>query len=373
MGFIYTLHLTLPVYINSSYLGLYANEQVIGYLYIAAAVLTIISIFCIEHVIETLGNYKATMYLIIAQILLFYGLMSSNSLWSVGLFFVLSSAVVALIGINLDIFLQKNSDVGHTGGIRGLYMTINNTAWVLAPLIGGALIIGTQYKNVYGVALSLLFVLLYLLVKHFKHFKDAKYQRSSSLKVTLIHLLGNDDLSKLFAANIILNTFYAWMVIYSPIYLRETIHLNWNEIGVILTIMLLPFVIFQLPAGRLADRGWGEKKLMSLGFLLIGLSTICLAFITTQSFLVWAVALFITRIGASVAEVMIEAYFFKKVSPEKAEVLGIFRVTRYIAYIIAPAITAVGLMNTTSSNLFIILGLIVLWALRYTLTLKDIK
>jgi len=137
--------------------------------------------------------------------------------------------------------------------------------------------------------------------------------------------------------------------------------------------MLLPFVIFQYPAGKLADSGWGEKKIMSLGFLIMGISCCALAFITSSSVLIWAVALFITRIGASIAEVMIEAYFFKKVSPENSDLLTSFRVTRYGAYIIAPAITAIGIYyGINNGNIFIVLGLIIFWALRYTLTITDV-
>ena len=112
--------------------------------------------------------------------------------------------------------------------------------------------------------------------------------------------------------------------------------------------------------------------MMSIGFLILGVSTISLAFLHGDSFAAWALALFVTRIGAAVAEVMIEAYFFKKVTAENADLLSSFRITRYIAYIIAPAITAIGLFYTTRANIFIILGLIVLWALRYSLTITDV-
>jgi hypothetical protein len=89
--------------------------------------------------------------------------------------------------------------------------------------------------------------------------------------------------------------------------------------------------------------------------------------------LIWASALFVTRIGASVAEVMMEAYFFKKVSPENADLLTSFRITRYGAYIFAPAITAIGLYyGLSDAQLFIVLSLIVLWALRYSLTITDV-
>jgi len=48
-------------------------------------------------------------------------------------------------------------------------------------------------------------------------------------------------------------------------------------------------------------------------------------------------------------------------------------VTRYGAYIIAPAITAIGIYyGINNGNIFIVLGLIIFWALRYTLTITDV-
>ncbi len=371
IGFIYTLHLVLPVYVNSSFLGLFTDEQTIGILYIIGAATTIVALFSIGRVLERFGNYKTSLFLIAIQLVLFYAFMTAQSFWIIAAAFVLSTTVVALIGLNLDVFLETYSDIRHIGGIRGLYMGVNNTAWILAPLVGASLIAGIHYRNVYVAAFGLLFFLFYFIWKNLRGFKDPKYGHFA-LHETLAYILKKENLSKLFAANVILNLFYDWMIIYSPIYLHTVIGFNWDQIGIILTIMLLPFVIFQFPAGRLADKGWGEKKIMTLGFLIMGLSTIVLAFITSHNILVWAILLFITRIGASIAEVMIEAYFFKTVSPENADLLTSFRVTRYIAYILAPAVTAIGLYYSNDAGIFIILGVITLCGLYYTLTIKDV-
>jgi MFS family permease len=391
IGFIYTLHLVLPVYVNSSFLSTFTDERTVGILYTVGSIVTILGLFGIEKILQRFGNYRTSIALVLIQMVLFYGLITANSFLMISIIFVLSSAVVAFIGFNLDVYLETYTDVHHTGGVRGLYMAINNSAWILAPLIGailvgggalassgagGALIgaigsIGASYRNVYIAALAVLFILLFLMYKNLRHFKDPDYNHDS-LRTTLLRVFKNEDLSKLFAANLILNIFYDWMIIYMPIYLHQTIGFGWDQIGIILTIMLLPFVIFQFPAGKLADAGWGEKKIMSFGFLILGLTTCGLAYINGANLIVWAIALFATRIGASIAEVMIEAYFFKKVPPADADLLGSFRITRYAAYIIAPIITAIGLAYTTSANLFIILGLIVLWALRYSLTITDV-
>jgi MFS family permease len=378
-------------------LSTFTDERTVGILYTVGSIVTILGLFSIEKILQRFGNYRTSIALVLIQMVLFYGFVTANSFLMISIIFVLSSAVVALIGFNLDVYLETYTEVRHTGGVRGLYMAINNSAWILAPLIGAILVasgtattglvaagssagtavigaigsIGANYRSVYIAALAILFILLFLMYKNLRHFKDPLYNHDS-LRTTLLRVFKNEDLSKLFAANLILNIFYDWMIIYMPIYLHQTVGFGWDQIGIILTIMLLPFVIFQFPAGKLADAGWGAKKIMSFGFFILGVTTCALAFITGANLIVWAAALFATRIGASIAEVMIEAYFFKKVPPADADLLGSFRITRYGAYIIAPIITAIGLAYTTSANLFIILGLIVLWALRYSLTITDV-
>ena len=372
IGFIYTIHLVLPLYVDSSYLSTFTSEQIVGMLFTFGSIVTVIAAFFIERILERFGNYKTSIVLTLLSMALLYGLLAGGNIWIVGACFILVTATISLLGLNLDIFLETYTETGHTGGIRGLYMSVCNIGWVMAPLLGAMLIgASNNYRNVYIGALSLLFILLYLIHKNLRNFKDPHYSHIAFTK-TLSRVLEHRDLSKLFAANIILNTFYAWMTIYIPIYLHTTIGFGWDQIGMILTIMLLPFIIFQFPAGRRADQGLGEKKMMSIGFLILGVSTISLAFLHGDSFAAWALALFVTRIGAAVAEVMIEAYFFKKVTAENADLLSSFRITRYIAYIIAPAITAIGLFYTTRANIFIILGLIVLWALRYSMTITDV-
>ena len=161
------------------------------------------------------------------------------------------------------------------------------------------------------------------------------------------------------------------MTVYCPIYLNKTMGFGWESIGIILTIMLLPFPLIQYPLGKLADRKYGEKEMMAMGFALMGLATIVLAFVKVPNIALWALILFITRIGAATTEVMMETYFFKTVSPRDSAALGIFRITRPVSYFIAPAIMMVGLVFTSNAYMFAVIGVISLLALYPTLTIKD--
>jgi MFS family permease len=110
---------------------------------------------------------------------------------------------------------------------------------------------------------------------------------------------------------------------------------------------------------------------MSIGFLILGISTIGLAYISDKNLILWTSILFITRIGAATVEMMIETYFFKKVPEKDLDVLGFFRMTRPTAYIIAPLIATIALGTVGHQAMFIILGVICLCGLYFSLTIRD--
>jgi len=373
IGFIYTLHMVLPMYSNSSFLSLFADENTLGIIYMLSAAVGILGYLIAPSIIRRFGNYATTVCLICVQIVLFYFLITSTSATTIATVFILQSAVIALIGLGLDIFLENYTDSRNVGSVRGLYTTTLNASWLIGPLLGSMLINGAEnYRDTYVAALAMLFPLLYLIHKNFPRFKDPNYTHLSPWHL-IRHISSDKNWVKLFFANVILQTFYAWMVVYSPIYLNKTIGFGWEEIAVILTIMLIPFPLIQYPLGKLADKRYGEKEIMAIGFAVMGLATIALAFIDIKSLMFWAFALFMTRVGAAAAEIMIETYFFKTVSAKDSAVLGSFRVTRPVAYFIAPLITGVGLLFTSHEYLFVIIGIVSLIGLYPALTIRDTK
>lgn len=373
IGFIYTLHIVLPMYSNSSFLSLFADERTVGLIYMAGAVVSILAYLISPYIIRRFGNYATSIALIIIQIGLFWGIISSDSGVAIAIFFILQAAVVSLIGLSLDIFLEAYTDGHHVGTVRGLYTTVLNASWLIGPLLGGMLINGSDnYRDTYIAALAMLFPLLYLIHRNFPRFKDPNYMHLSPWQL-IKHISTNKNWVKLFGANIILQTFYAWMVIYSPIYLHNTVGFSWEEIGVILTIMLIPFPLIQYELGKLADKKYGEKEIMAIGFFVIGVSTVGLSLITSTSLLVWALMLFMTRMGAAAVEIMMEVYFFKTVPTRDTATLGMFRITRPVSNFIAPLITGASLLFTTHGNIFVVIGVIALLGLYPALTIKDTK
>ena len=107
-----------------------------------------------------------------------------------------------------------------------------------------------------------------------------------------------------------------------PIYLNQYVGFTWDKIGIIFTIVLLPYMLFEFPLGKLADRWLGEKEFLIIGFVIMAGATGALTFITSTSIVVWTIALFMTRVGGSFTEIMSETYFFKQIDDGDVNIIS---------------------------------------------------
>lgn len=206
---------------------------------------------------------------------------------------------------------------------------------------------------------------------YIRQFEDSAYKKTPFLE-TYRYLKTNGHMLAITIINFILQFFYAWMVVYTPIYLYKHIGLSWEQIGVVFTIMLSAFVIFEFPVGILIDK-YGVKKrtLMYIGFFIITISTTLISIIYTKDIIIWSIIMFLTRVGASIIESTGEIYLFTHITESDASLLGVFRDMNPVAYIIAPLLATVIFMFLPFNYLFIILSIILLSGFYYIPKLKH--
>lgn len=371
-GFLFSIHLALTSYVNSSFLHAYISENYIGLVYIVASIITILGLLVMPSILRRTGNRYAT---IIFGLICFLSLLALTSLNQKGLvilafitYFVSGNFIIA----NLDIFIKEFSKAKNVGRLRGLFLVVTNSAWIIAQVFSGIIINKGSYQGIYFYsALSMALMVVVFLVT-LKDFKDPLYKKISVLK-TLKLFKQDKNVSKIYFINFILKFFFAWMVIYTPIFLHEYIGFGWDKIAIIFTFMLLPFIILEFPLGKLSDK-IGEKKMLLYGFLIATFFTLMIPFVEGQNLVLWAIVLFGTRVGAAIIEVMSESYFFKVVDAERADAISFFRNTYPFSYIIAPLLAIPILLIIPSFKyLFFILGAIMLFGFFITLRLKDVK
>lgn len=371
-GFLFSIPIALTSYINSSFLEGYINAYYVSILYVLSSVLTIIGMLQMEKILLRLGNRRATLWF---SIILFFSLLllaiGTNQLIIIPAF-VLYWISASFIIATLDIFVEDFSKNSAIGRFRGFYLSIINVAWVLAQMLSGSIIAKSSFQGIYLISAMFMLLVVLIFVFFFHNFIDPKYKRVSIAK-TIRLFIRNRNISKIYFIDLIIKFFYAWMVIYTPIYLNEYLGFSWGQIGFIFTIMLVPFVVLSFPLGKLSDK-IGEKKIMITGFLIMSLSTLAIPLITQSKVWLWVLILLCTRIGAAAAEAMAESYFFKVISEEDADEISFFRNISPVAYIIAPLLAIPVLFFIPSFKyLFFVLGAILLSAFFLSLRLKDVK
>jgi MFS family permease len=278
---------------------------------------------------------------------------------------------VSVLSYNLDIFIEHGSEDATTGETRGLFLTIMNLAVFFGPIIAGFLLSENQFWKIYTVSAILVLPALFIIARKLSQFCDPEY-KDVSLREMLYTAWQNKNIRNISIANFLLQFFYSWMIIYMAIYLTKFAHFSWEEIGIIFGIMLLPFIFLQFPLGEMADRRFGEKEMLVIGFIITALSTASLSFLNPQtSILIWASILFVTRVGAATIEIMTETYFFKQIEASDMGLISFFRHTRPLSFIIGTASASVFLLFVDTQYLFLALGVIMLSGIYFAMKIED--
>jgi len=369
LGFLLSLQLAFTSYINSSFLSGFSGEKNVALIYIVSSLASLAVLFFVPEILRRMGEYKFLLVSsgLTALSLLLISLLRSPSVIVVFIFcFILNYLVIFALDELVQIF-SKNSSMGK---VRGLYLSVINLAWVLAQLISGETLSKWNFSTLYFIAFVIMALFLVFAYFGLKNMVDPKYDKVLGWK-SFKNFFANKNLVRAYAINLLLQFFYVWMVIYTPIYLYAHLGFSWREIGVIFTIMLLPFVLIQFPLGKYSDR-IGERGMLILGFFVASLATLSLFFIKRHEVWIWALALFSTRIGAAIIEVMSDVYFFKHIKSENDEFIAIYRNTSPVSYVLAPLVAFLVLNLIPSFNfIFLILGTLMLYGIYLSSTIRK--
>ena len=371
-GFLFSIPVALVSYINSSLLETYVGRDYIGIIYVIASIIAIIGLLKMPKILTRFGNRPTILFSCSLIFLSLISLAFGKNAFVVVPAFILYFVSVGLVVASLDIFIEDFSKKSSIGSLRGFYLMIINSAWVIAQLISGSIINKSSFSGIYLFSAGFMILVFFIFILFLGDFKDPEYKKVSVLK-TIKSFIQNKHISKIYLSSLILQFFYVWMVIYTPIYLHEYMGFGWNKIGIIFSIMLIPFVILDFPLGKLSDK-IGEKKMLIAGFLITILSVLTIPFITESILWMWALILFTTRIGAATIEVMNESYFFKIVNEENADEISFFRNAPSVSYIIAPLVAfPVLLLVPSFEYLFFVLSAVLLVGFFIVLRLRDVR
>jgi len=371
-----SLHWSIVLYINSSFLEQFLSGKVIGLLYTVGSLMTVACFLLTSRLLRRTGNYAFTVALTILEFCALIGMSTSETPFLAALFFVIHSAAAPLILFSLDIFMEEliGNTEGSTGSKRGLFLTIMSLTGALAALLSGFLV-GDSIPNfsaAYIMSAILLIPFLLIVMRYFKSFKDPEYSHLNVFS-GMRCFFGLKDIRNVFFAHFLLQIFFTWMVIYTPLYLSKALGFNWEQIGQIMFGGLMAYVFFEYIIGVIADKWLGEKEMMALGFVIMAVATSWFTFLTEPIVIVWMLAMFMTRVGASFVETTTESYFFKHTDGHDSVLISFFRLTRPLSIAIGSLLGSLTLYLLEIQLIFVVLGFLMIPGLFFTMALKDTK
>lgn len=373
VGFLLTVALSLTGYLDSSFLGSFINIKTVGLLFSLGSVASIIFL---SYLPKLMGRFSissvfyANSIIYLASIL---GMLHAGSSFIFGVLFVTYIASGVAIYFAIDLLIEHFSAHNTIGKTRGFYLAIYNFAYLVGPLLAGLILKNNSFEIVYLVAGIFIIIMTLVYVRDLEHIEYRLKPGHATFWQNLVRLSKNNNLFRVYFVNLMLSFFFSWMAIYMPIHLNQFVGFGWDKIGALFALMHIPYVALEIPLGRLADRYHSEKKLMSIGLVIIGISTAAISFIGSNDFWIWALALIATRAGASFIQVSTESYFFKRVTEKDAGLVAIFRNATPVAYILGPLVATLFLSFLSYANLFFALGALMICVILVSLGLKNTR
>ena len=329
--------------------------------------------YALPKLINKLGVYKLMLITLFIEFFLFIGMGHSYNIPIVVGFFIISLTTYIPISYGLDILLEANTKSElDTGSDRSLFLTMSNVAYTVSPFVAGMILELYNFATLYTISALILIPFIILLRRHFKQFKTPK-QNNIIISKTLKYIYKTTDIRNIFIIQFLIRFFFAVLVIYLPIYLINNIGFSLKDTGLIFSIILIPFILLEIPLGKYADKRYGEKEFLIAGFIIMAVSTYIISYITTADLALWMIVLFITRIGAAIIEIMNEVYFFKHVDEADTSTISMFRMLSPLAYIIGPIFVTSLLLFIPIQYIFGITGIILLSGVLYSSLLTDTK
>lgn len=260
---------------------------------------------------------------------------------------------MAPIWIVGEAFIKDISPTERRGEFRSFFGTFANAGLLIGPLIGGFLAGAFGIRSPYLFAAILLVVPLNLIVVFGMkdgHSNTNKNQAVRDFLPVLKEFLQQGELKLLALCTVSLYFWYAVRWVFGQLFLLDR-GFSYSIIGIWLAVSVLPFLLFQIPAGKLSDK-IGKSKIIFLGFLISAVSLIPLGFMSSISSLL--ATTFIVSIGTAFVEPLIEARVTDIVPKERyGAYSGIFEFTKTLGLMLGPVGSAIFVYSFGISYSFI--------------------
>lgn len=374
-NFFFAMFAALTTYITLPYLSALMPAAYTG-LAIAAGALVALILFPFQPLlVEKYGAQELALFFATLEMLSMFALAASPGALTAATLITLSISLQPFLYYELDLLLEATvAEESTTGRVRTLFLTAWNVGSLASPLIMGALLAGDDAYNRVFLAAAAAFVPFVVLFAA-KHIPKGDVPKASHMRDTLVCIMHDRDLASVTIGHVILYLFYIWAPLYIPAYLHTVLGIPWSTLGWMFTIMLLPYVIIQYPAGWLADKYLGDKEMMFVGFIIAGTALASFSLVSGATpLLLILLALVSSRVGSALIESMTEGHFFRRVSERDVNSISIFRGIWPLSNLLGPLIGSALLFIGDYRFLFAVTGVFVVFSgMIATALIKDFR
>ena len=371
ISFLFGFSEALLIYVLSDYFRQAIGFNNVSVFYFVSYAVALVGLLNLHKLINKFGKATVFLFFFFLQIC-FIALLIHVRPSLVGIILLILYIIANYLAlVMVDIILESYSEDKRSGRTRGLHLVIVNAGFILGPFLSTTLLSRFGFDGLFMTSMIIymvIFIIGLLGLRGVNHKFEQKLTVSDLMKKILV----NGDIMKIYAISFVLEFFYALMVVYTPLYLLDR-GLSWSQIGIVFTIMLIPFISLEYFVGFLADKRLGEKEMIIGGLLIVAISTASIFFITSNAVWIWASVLLVTRIGAATIEVLRDSYFYKKIDGRDMDIISFFRTAVSVAFITSTAISALLLLVVPVKYTFLLVALVALLGLYPALNLVDNK
>jgi MFS family permease len=362
---------SLVIYVLSSYFKEISGTENVGFFYFISYAFGLWLLLNLHKLIKKVGKSGTfDLSLVLKLVSIAFILILPEGYWTI-VFLLIYLVSGAIEWASLDVILESFSVDNMSGRIRGKYLTFMNAGYILGPLLSSLIVEEYGFMGVFMVLFIINSLIMTVSLSKMGH---VNHEVKEAIRVREIFekIKERKNVLRIYYISFVLEFFFALMVIYTPIYLRN-LGLGLGEVGLILSIMLIPFVLVQYPSGLIADKRLGEKEMIIASLCIMTASTVFMFFIDSVSIFLWSLVLFLTRVGAAMLEVLRDSYFYKRIDADDVDLNNFFRTALPVAYIISTLISTVLLFAFSVKAVFILVAIVVASAIFPAISLVDNK
>lgn len=317
--------------------------------------ISVISVIYGSFIIEKLQKRKTMIFSLIGYslVLLFFAANTSSS--GMIFFFVIYTLLFSLLQLNISLYIDHFSNKKNLATNFGRNGVLGNIGWIVGPILGGLLAQQLSFIEVF--LLSSLFAFLALIIFVFseppEHLRHNNVHHHVHIRQNIVGFFKNRFLRSMYVNALGFNIMYGAMFL-APLFFRE-LGADVTLIGFFMGLMAVPWIILEIPVGKIVDKKHNEKKFFIIGYILLLFALIF--FGVTKNYYIAFVFLFLTSVSTSFIEQTIFPLFYRYVPETAVPLSSVFLTNSGFGLFIGTLLSTIALTCLSLGTFYILLGI----------------